>query len=106
MEPAIYAKYGVDARFVGHPLADRIAMTPDQEAACTALDLPERRHLAILPGTLVHGLIGPDVRTLALHLVVDEAALVVAAVLPVQLPRTVFLAHGEFPNVNRVLSLE
>jgi len=53
MEPAIYAKYGVDARFVGHPLADRIAMTPDRETARTALALPDCRHLAILPGSRV-----------------------------------------------------
>lgn len=53
MEPAIYAKYGVDARFVGHPLADRIAMTPDREAASAALALPACRHLAILPGSRV-----------------------------------------------------
>src|SRR6185437_6462080 len=33
MEPAIYAKFGVDARFVGHPLADRFALVPNREAA-------------------------------------------------------------------------
>lgn len=53
MEPAIYAKYGVDARFVGHPMADRIAMTPEREAARAALALPTGRHLAILPGSRV-----------------------------------------------------
>lgn len=53
MEPAIYAKYGVDARFVGHPLADRIALVPDREAARTALALPACRHMAILPGSRV-----------------------------------------------------
>jgi len=37
MEPAIYAKYGVDARYVGHPLADRIALEPDRDAARTLL---------------------------------------------------------------------
>src|SRR3546814_17924577 len=29
MEPPIYARHGVDARFTGHPLADAIAMEPD-----------------------------------------------------------------------------
>lgn len=53
MEPAIYAKYGVDARFVGHPLADRIPLQPDHAAAQAQLALPERRHLAILPGSRV-----------------------------------------------------
>src|SRR5579875_440738 len=28
MEPAIYAKHGIDARFVGHPLADRFPLVP------------------------------------------------------------------------------
>jgi lipid-A-disaccharide synthase len=53
MEPAIYAKYGVDARYVGHPLADRIALEPDRDAARTLLLLPECRHVAILPGSRV-----------------------------------------------------
>lgn len=53
MEPAIYAKYGVDARFVGHPLADRIPLQPDHVAARTELALPASRHLAILPGSRV-----------------------------------------------------
>ncbi|MGB4859988.1 MAG: lipid-A-disaccharide synthase [Dokdonella sp.] len=52
MEPAIYARHGVDAQFVGHPLADRFAMEPNQAAArekfCLALDAPV---LAILPGS-------------------------------------------------------
>ena len=33
MEPAIYARHGVDARFVGHPLADSFALHPDAAAA-------------------------------------------------------------------------
>ena len=53
MEPAIYAKYGVDARYVGHPLADRIAMQPDRDAARALLALPDCRHVAILPGSRV-----------------------------------------------------
>lgn len=53
MEPAVYAKYGVDARYVGHPLADRIAMTPDRDAARALLALPDCRHVAILPGSRV-----------------------------------------------------
>ena len=53
MEPAIYAKYGVDARYVGHPLADRIAMQPDRDAARTQLALPVCQHVAILPGSRV-----------------------------------------------------
>src|SRR4029078_6181644 len=32
IEPPIYAKYGVQARFVRHPLADRFALAPDPAA--------------------------------------------------------------------------
>jgi lipid-A-disaccharide synthase len=52
MEPAIYAKFGVDARFVGHPLADRFALAPDREAARRQIGLaPEAQVLAVLPGS-------------------------------------------------------
>lgn len=52
MEPAIYARHGVDARFVGHPLARRFALQPDQAAARSALGIdPDRPTLAILPGS-------------------------------------------------------
>lgn len=52
MEPAIYAKHGVDARFVGHPLADAFAMQPDQSAARRALGIAEDVPvLAVLPGS-------------------------------------------------------
>jgi lipid-A-disaccharide synthase len=52
MEPAIYAKHGVDAQFVGHPLADRFPLDPDQAAARAGLGLPvDARVLAVLPGS-------------------------------------------------------
>ncbi|HEX5353351.1 MAG TPA: lipid-A-disaccharide synthase [Rhodanobacteraceae bacterium] len=52
MEPAIYAKHGVDARFVGHPLADRFALSPDRAAARRELGIdPDRPVLAVLPGS-------------------------------------------------------
>lgn len=52
MEPPIYARYGVDARFVGHPLADAIPLEPDRAAAREALDLDARAPtLALLPGS-------------------------------------------------------
>ncbi|MBS7456341.1 lipid-A-disaccharide synthase [Coralloluteibacterium stylophorae] len=52
MEPEIYARFGVDARFVGHPLAERFAMAPDHAAARAALALPAGRPLlALLPGS-------------------------------------------------------
>ncbi len=54
MEPAIYAKHDVDARFVGHPLADTMPLDPDRDAARAALGLDrERPVLALLPGSRV-----------------------------------------------------
>ena len=52
MEPPIYARHGIDARFVGHPLADRFAAHPDRAAARVALGLPVAgKLLALLPGS-------------------------------------------------------
>jgi lipid-A-disaccharide synthase len=52
MEPAIYAKHGVDARFVGHPLADRFALVSDRVGARDFLQLPQQAPvLAFLPGS-------------------------------------------------------
>lgn len=52
MEPPIYARHGVDARFIGHPLADEIPLQPEQADARTALDVPmEAPVLALLPGS-------------------------------------------------------
>ena len=52
MEPAIYARHGVDARFVGHPLADRFALVADRGAARAALGLADGVPvLAVLPGS-------------------------------------------------------
>lgn len=52
MEPAIYARHGVDAQFVGHPLADRFPLEPDRDAARRDLGLPlDAPVLAVLPGS-------------------------------------------------------
>ncbi|MFK2877115.1 lipid-A-disaccharide synthase [Rhodanobacter hydrolyticus] len=52
MEPAIYSKHGVDARFTGHPLADRFPLVSDRAAAREALQLPQDAPvLAVLPGS-------------------------------------------------------
>jgi lipid-A-disaccharide synthase len=52
MEPPIYEKYGVDARFVGHPLADRFPLVSDREAARAELNLAQDAAvLALLPGS-------------------------------------------------------
>ncbi|MBS0462163.1 MAG: lipid-A-disaccharide synthase [Proteobacteria bacterium] len=52
MEPAIYARHGVTAHFVGHPLADAFALQPDRDAARHALALANAGTLvAVLPGS-------------------------------------------------------
>ncbi|KFN46582.1 lipid-A-disaccharide synthase [Arenimonas metalli] len=52
MEPPIYERHGVDARFVGHPLADAFPLEPDRGAARGRLGLPgEAPVLALLPGS-------------------------------------------------------
>ena len=63
MEPPIYARHGVGARFVGHPLADAFAPEPDQAAARTGLGLPaDAPVLALLPGSRLGEIrrLGPD----------------------------------------------
>ena len=52
MEPPIYARHGVDAVFIGHPLADEIPLQPDREAARAALgEEIDGPILALLPGS-------------------------------------------------------
>ncbi len=51
-EPDFYRQYDVDAEFVGHPLADRIAARTAVEPARTAIGLSVGRPvLAVLPGS-------------------------------------------------------
>ena len=51
-EPKFYEVHGVNAKFVGHPLADMIPMTLDRAAARASLGLPaDKPILAVLPGS-------------------------------------------------------
>ena len=51
-EPAIYAKAGVPATFVGHPTADVIPQAPQRDNARTQLRLkPHELVIALLPGS-------------------------------------------------------
>ena len=53
-ETRFYESHGVRAVFVGHPLADQIALDPDRGAARRALQIPEDAQvIAILPGSRV-----------------------------------------------------
>lgn len=63
MEPPIYARHGVDARFVGHPLADAFLLEPDQATARRGLRIPpDVPVLALLPGSRLGEIrrLGPD----------------------------------------------
>lgn len=52
MEPPIYARHGVDAAFIGHPLADAIPLQPDRGGARAALgESADAPILALLPGS-------------------------------------------------------
>lgn len=51
-EEALYRKEGIPVTYVGHPLADAIALQPDRQAARQRLGLDDNvRVLAILPGS-------------------------------------------------------
>ena len=51
-EEAFYKAYRVPVRYVGHPLADQIPMTVDQQGARRSLGLPvEGELVALLPGS-------------------------------------------------------
>ena len=51
-EPAIYARHGVPASYVGHPLADAIPVEVPRAAARERLGLPsDARMVALLPGS-------------------------------------------------------
>lgn len=62
-EPEIYARAGVDARFVGHPMADEIPRRADRGEARWELGLPPGSPvLAVLPGSRrgEARMLGPD----------------------------------------------
>ncbi|MBB3176145.1 lipid-A-disaccharide synthase [Variovorax sp. Sphag1AA] len=51
-EPELLAKHGIDATYVGHPLAKVIPMTPDRAAARASLGLDaDAAVVALLPGS-------------------------------------------------------
>lgn len=51
-EPSFFERHGIDARFVGHPLADELPMHPDAASARRALSLaPTGRWVGLLPGS-------------------------------------------------------
>lgn len=51
-EKAFYDKFDVPCRFIGHTMADAIALRPDRDQACRQLQLdPNKRYVALLVGS-------------------------------------------------------
>lgn len=51
-EPALYAKHGIQASYVGHPLADAIPLVPPRDASRRVLQIDnEETVVALLPGS-------------------------------------------------------
>lgn len=106
MEPPIYARYGVDASFVGHPLADAIAIEPDQAAARRTLGLPaDAPVLALLPGSRLGEIrrLGPDFLRAAAILKTALPDLSIVAPMANAQCRSAFLALGPVPTGLRVV---
>lgn len=111
MEPAIYARHGVDARFVGHPLADAFAMVPDRAAARAALGLTDEGPvLALLPGSRLGEIrrLGADFLAAAALLAREMPGLQVLAPMADAACRTAFealvAARGEVAVHLRILA--
>ncbi|MEO7917421.1 MAG: lipid-A-disaccharide synthase [Dokdonella sp.] len=82
IEPAIYSRHGIDATFVGHPLAQRFAMESDQAGAREKFGIGrDTPLLAILPGSRLGEIarLGSDFIATARLLVAELPALKVLA---------------------------
>ena len=93
MEPPIYARHGVDARFIGHPLADEMALEPDRHFARQSLGLDQTRPvLAVLPGSRVGEIerLGADFLAAAARVLSAEPRLQVVAPMANARARAVF----------------
>lgn len=112
MEPAIYARHGVDARFVGHPLADTMPLVPDRDAARATLGLdPHRPVLALLPGSRVgeiQRLGAPFIGAAARVLAAEPGLQVVAPMAGPQVReafQTALASHPDATALSRALSV-
>jgi len=112
MEPAIYARHGVDARFVGHPLADAMSLDPDREAARATLALStDATVLALLPGSRVGEIerLAADFLAAAARVLAAEPQLQVIAPMATAQARAAFeqvlAAHPDGPTLQPALRI-
>ncbi|RJS95415.1 lipid-A-disaccharide synthase [Salinisphaera sp. Q1T1-3] len=92
-EPAYFARHGIEARFVGHPLADALPVHPDADTARAALDLPAAGPLVgLLPGSR-----GAEVRRLMPRL------LATARWLTARRPDLVFVVPAANPRMRALI---
>ena len=99
-EPAFYAGHGVDAEFVGHPLADQIPLEPQRASARAALGIaPAARVLALLPGSRRGEVqrLAPDMLAAARLLAQRDPALQFIAPMASAAARAAFTGSGEPP---------
>ncbi|WP_245156509.1 lipid-A-disaccharide synthase [Agrilutibacter solisilvae] len=112
MEPAIYARHGVDARFVGHPLADEMPLEPDRAGARMRLGLDaDRPVLALLPGSRVGEItrLGSDFLAAAARLLAGDPQLQVVVPMAneaaAQAFSRVLAAHPDAQALHRCLRI-
>lgn len=91
-EPEIFARHGIDARFIGHPLADELPRQPDVAAARRTLALDARAQwVGLLPGSR-----GSEVKRLGTRFL--QAARWLAR----RLPHVHFIAPMATPRVRAI----
>ena len=103
-ETSFYESHGVRAVFVGHPLADQIALDTDRGAARRALQIPEdAKVIAILPGSRVSEVarLGEDFAGAAAWIAAQRPAVEFIAPMATRAVREVFerQAAGALPRI-------
>ena len=106
-ETSFYASHGVHAVFVGHPLADQIALDPDRGAARRALEIREDAQvIALLPGSRVSevGRLGADFAGAAAWIAAQRPAVQFIAPMATRAVRDVFArqAAAALPRIRLI----
>jgi lipid-A-disaccharide synthase len=96
-ETSFYASHGVQAQFVGHPLADQIALDVDRGAARRALEISaDATVIALLPGSRRSEVerLGADFAGAAAWIAAQRPAVQFIAPMATQAVREVFARHA------------